>query len=140
MSIYSHKIGDVAWNLIAVRKCKFPYYDESHLAVANTPEVSEYRAIGVVKDEEIGRARSRKWCTRGDPDRVTPRGSHFKTHSTNQSEIVLRHEIKTVTHFGWRHFAAPAAVQAQDTFSLTSITIPNSVPTGGDVSRRRGGD
>ena len=31
-----------------------PYYDETPLAVAHTPEVREYMAIGVVNDEEIG--------------------------------------------------------------------------------------
>ena len=54
VSIYSRKKGDVQWKLIAVRKRKFPYYDETPLAVPNTPEVREYMAIGVVKDEEIG--------------------------------------------------------------------------------------
>ena len=54
VSIYSQKKGDVQWKIIAVRKRKFPYYDESPLTVPNTPEVREYMAIGVVKDEEIG--------------------------------------------------------------------------------------
>ncbi len=54
VNIYSRKKGDVQWKLIAVRKRRFPYYDESPLAVADTPEVREYMAIGVVKDEEIG--------------------------------------------------------------------------------------
>ena len=54
VNIYSRKKGDVSWKLIAVRKRKFPYYDESPLAVPNTPEVREYMAIGVIKDEEIG--------------------------------------------------------------------------------------
>ena len=54
VNIYSRKKGDVAWKLIAVRKRKFPYYDESPLAVAETPEVREYMAIGVINDEEIG--------------------------------------------------------------------------------------
>ena len=54
VNIYSRKKGDVQWKLIAVRKRKFPYYDESPLAVANTPEVREYMAIGAVKDEEVG--------------------------------------------------------------------------------------
>ena len=53
-NIYSRKKGDVSWKLIAVRKRKFPYYDESPLAVPNTPEVREYMAIGVIADEEIG--------------------------------------------------------------------------------------
>jgi hypothetical protein len=54
VNIYSRKKGDVQWKLIAIRKRRFPYYDETPLAVANTPEVREYMAIGVVKDEEIG--------------------------------------------------------------------------------------
>ena len=54
VNIYSRKKGDVEWKLIAVRKRKFPYYDETPLAVAHTPEVREYMAIGVVNDEEIG--------------------------------------------------------------------------------------
>ena len=54
VSIYSRKKGDVQWKLIAVRKRKFPYYDESPLTVPNAPEVREYMAIGVVADEEIG--------------------------------------------------------------------------------------
>lgn len=54
VNIYSRKKGDVQWKLIAVRKRKFPYYDESPLAVAGTPEVREYMGIGIVKDEETG--------------------------------------------------------------------------------------
>ena len=54
VSIYSRIRGEVQWKLIAVRKRKFPFYDESPLAVAHTPEVREYMAIGVVNDEEIG--------------------------------------------------------------------------------------
>ena len=54
VNIYRRIKGEVQWKLVAVRKRKFPYYDESALAVANTPEVREYMAIGVVNDEEIG--------------------------------------------------------------------------------------
>lgn len=54
VNLYSRRKGDVQWKLIAIRKRRFPYYDESPLAVANTPEVREYMAIGVVKDDEIG--------------------------------------------------------------------------------------
>ena len=46
--------GDVQWKLIAVRKRKFPFYDEAPLAVPGQPEVREYMAIGVVADEEVG--------------------------------------------------------------------------------------
>ena len=54
MSIYCRKKGEVTWRLIAVRKRKFPYYDEAPLAVPGVPEVREYMAIGVVADEEVG--------------------------------------------------------------------------------------
>ena len=54
VNIYSRIKGAVQWKLIAVRKRKFPYFDESPLAVAGTPEVREYMAIGVIADEETG--------------------------------------------------------------------------------------
>jgi len=54
VSISCRKKDEVQWRLIAVRKRKFPYYDEAPLAVPATPEVREYMAIGVVADEEIG--------------------------------------------------------------------------------------
>ncbi len=54
VNIHSRKKGEVRWKLITVRKRKFRYYDESPLAVANTPEVREYVAHGVVDDEEVG--------------------------------------------------------------------------------------
>ena len=54
VNIYRRIKGQVQWQLIAVRKRRFPFFDESDLAVPNTPEVREYMAIGVVNDEEIG--------------------------------------------------------------------------------------
>ena len=54
VNIYSRKKGDVQWKLIAVRKRKFPYFDEAPLTTPNQPEVREYMAIGVVNDEEVG--------------------------------------------------------------------------------------
>jgi hypothetical protein len=54
VNIYRRIKGEVQWKLVAVRKRRFPYFDESPLAVAGTPEVREYMAIGVVNDEEIG--------------------------------------------------------------------------------------
>ena len=53
-NLYSRIKGQVAWKSIAIRKRKFPYYDESALAVPNTPEVREYMAMGVINDEEVG--------------------------------------------------------------------------------------
>lgn len=54
VNIYFRRKGDVQWKLIAPQRLRFPFFDESPLAVANTPEVREYMAIGVVKDEEVG--------------------------------------------------------------------------------------
>jgi hypothetical protein len=54
VNIYGRKKGDVEWKLITIRITKFPYYDERPLTVAGTPEVREYRAVGVVNDQEIG--------------------------------------------------------------------------------------
>lgn len=54
VNIYRRIKGEVTWKLVAVRKRKFPYYDETPLTVAGTPEVREYMAIGVVNDDEIG--------------------------------------------------------------------------------------
>ncbi len=53
-NLYWRKKGDMEWKLLAIRKRKFPYYDETPLAVAGTPEVREYMAIGVINDEEAG--------------------------------------------------------------------------------------
>jgi hypothetical protein len=53
-NLYWRKKGGVEWKLMAIRKRKFPYFDETPLAVADTPEVREYMAIGVIDDEETG--------------------------------------------------------------------------------------
>ena len=53
-NLYCRRKGDVQWRLIAVRKRRFPYYDEAPLAVPGTPEVREYMAIGILKDDEVG--------------------------------------------------------------------------------------
>jgi hypothetical protein len=54
VNLYFRKKGEVQWKLIAVRRRKFPIFDEAPLAVAGVPEVREYMAIGVIDDEEIG--------------------------------------------------------------------------------------
>lgn len=53
-NLYWRKKGGVEWVLMAIRKRKFPYFDETPLAVPGTPEVREYMAIGVIDDEETG--------------------------------------------------------------------------------------
>jgi len=60
VNIYSRKKGEANWKLIAIRKRKFPYYDETPLTIPGTPEVREYMAIGVIADEEIGQSSETK--------------------------------------------------------------------------------
>ena len=54
VNVRYRKKGEVQCRLIAVRKRRFPYYDEAPLAVPTTPEVREYMAIGVLADDETG--------------------------------------------------------------------------------------
>jgi hypothetical protein len=54
MNLYIRRKGDIAWKLLVARRGKFPFDDDTPLAVAGAPEVREYRAFGVVADEEIG--------------------------------------------------------------------------------------
>ncbi len=54
VNVYTRKKGEVAWKLLAVRKRKFPTYDETPLTTAGVPEIREYMLTGVVADEEIG--------------------------------------------------------------------------------------
>lgn len=54
VNLYRRRKGETDWTLVAIRKRKFPLYDEAPLAAAGVPEVREYRAFGVVADEEIG--------------------------------------------------------------------------------------
>jgi hypothetical protein len=54
MNLYSRLRGETGWKLLVARRSKFPFDDDSPLAVAGTPETREYRAVGVVNDEEIG--------------------------------------------------------------------------------------
>jgi hypothetical protein len=54
MNLYVRMKGQSEWKLLVARRSKFPFDDDSPLAVAGTPEVREYRAIGVVSDDEVG--------------------------------------------------------------------------------------
>ncbi len=55
VNIYHRKMGESTWHFLA-RDTKSPYDDHIVLAVANQPEHWEYRAFGVVDDNEIGMA------------------------------------------------------------------------------------
>ncbi len=54
MNLYTRLKGQAEWRLLIARRTKFPFDDDSPLAVAGAPETREYRAVGVVADEEIG--------------------------------------------------------------------------------------
>ena len=53
LNIYGRLKGQ-DWKLVAAKRSKFPFDDDSPLAQANTPETREYRAIGVDGDTEFG--------------------------------------------------------------------------------------
>lgn len=54
VNLYMRRKGETEWKLIAIRKRRFPIYDETPLLNAGIPEVREYRCVGVVDDNEIG--------------------------------------------------------------------------------------
>ncbi|HEY8902031.1 MAG TPA: hypothetical protein VIM61_16595 [Chthoniobacterales bacterium] len=56
MNLYVRLKGAAEWKLLVARRSKFPFEDDSPLSVAGTPETREYRAVGVVDDEEIGQS------------------------------------------------------------------------------------
>ncbi|HMU40694.1 MAG TPA: hypothetical protein PKE31_16920 [Pseudomonadota bacterium] len=53
VNVYARLRGESAWHFLA-RDTHSPYDDHRPLATPGTPEVREYRLIGVVKDEEQG--------------------------------------------------------------------------------------
>ena len=53
LNIYVRLKGQATWTKLSFDS-NSPYDDHTELAVAGTPEVREYRAIGVLTDEEIG--------------------------------------------------------------------------------------
>jgi hypothetical protein len=53
INVYHRRRTEVDWQFLA-RVTKSPFDDHINLAVANQPEHWEYRAYGVVDDEEIG--------------------------------------------------------------------------------------
>ena len=54
LNLYSRKKGETTWKLIAGKRSKFPFDDTSPPAVPGQPEEREYRAVGVLGDDEIG--------------------------------------------------------------------------------------
>ncbi|MDD5034524.1 MAG: hypothetical protein PHE55_07165 [Methylococcaceae bacterium] len=54
VTVYRRRKGEPDWTPVAIRKRKFPIIDDAPLAILGTPEVREYRAVGIMNDEEIG--------------------------------------------------------------------------------------
>ena len=54
VNIYTRLQGQAAWRLLVGQRLRFPCDDDAPLAVPGTPEVREYRAIGVKADSEVG--------------------------------------------------------------------------------------
>lgn len=53
VNVYTRRRGESAWRFLA-RDTNSPYDDHSALEQPGTPEVREYRLVGVVKDQEQG--------------------------------------------------------------------------------------
>lgn len=53
-NIYSRIKGTSTFNLIAAKRVKFPYEDDSPVAKPGTPEEREYQIVGVIGDDEVG--------------------------------------------------------------------------------------
>lgn len=54
LNLYTRLQGQAAWTLLAAKRMRFPYDDDAPLKVPGTPEVREYRAIGLRADSEVG--------------------------------------------------------------------------------------
>ena len=53
-NVYMRRVGTVAWILVATNRKKFPFDDQTPLVQPGVPEQREYRACGVINDEEVG--------------------------------------------------------------------------------------
>jgi hypothetical protein len=54
VNLYMRRKGEPEWTQIALRKRRFPVYDETPPVNAGVPEIREYLCRGVVDDEETG--------------------------------------------------------------------------------------
>ena len=54
VNVYMRHKGVPDWTQIALRKRRFPIYDETPPVNVDIPEIREYLCKGVVDDEEIG--------------------------------------------------------------------------------------
>lgn len=54
LNLYSRRKGETTWKLIAAKRARFPFDDTAPPATPGQPEEREYRAAGVLGDDEIG--------------------------------------------------------------------------------------
>lgn len=54
VNLYSRVAGTATWKLLAGKRSRFPFDDDSPPVTAGQPEEREYQAISVVGDDEVG--------------------------------------------------------------------------------------
>lgn len=54
LNLYWRPEGSATWHLLAAKRVRFPFHDETPIPDGGTLQSREYMAIGVIGDEEIG--------------------------------------------------------------------------------------
>ena len=54
LNLYWRPAGTTAWLLLAAKRVRFPFHDETPPPAGQTMQAREYMAMGVIADEEIG--------------------------------------------------------------------------------------
>lgn len=54
LNVYTRHEGETEWRLLVAKRVRFPFDDDTLPAPPLTTQLREYRAFGVVKDQEIG--------------------------------------------------------------------------------------
>jgi hypothetical protein len=54
LNLYVRRKGELVWRLLAAKRARFPFEDNTPPVTPGQPEEREYRAIGVVGDDEVG--------------------------------------------------------------------------------------
>ena len=54
LNLYWRPAGTATWNLLAVKRVRFPFHDETPFPAGQTMQAREYMAMGVIADIEIG--------------------------------------------------------------------------------------
>ena len=54
LTLYWRPAGTAPWTLLAAKRVRFPFHDETPLPAGQTMQAREYMAMGVIADNEIG--------------------------------------------------------------------------------------